>query len=150
MKNKYILKRHYLIMLLLIGISSCNFTSHYIDREEDKREAEKTLTVFYSLIKKERFKESLSMYSPTFFKVTGKKELIKYCEMINEKLGEIKNLELTKWNTNITIGAKSSSNYVFVYEVERSDFSSTETITLAKENNKIKIMAYNIISDGFE
>ncbi len=43
---------------------------------------------------------------------------------------------------------RSIANYVLYYIVERTKFQSKETITLTAENNQIKILGYNVNSEG--
>ena len=68
MKNK-IYASLYLFSLLLIA-SSCNFNSTYLNREEDKKDAEKVADQFYTLVEKNDLKNLSPLLSNQFKAVT--------------------------------------------------------------------------------
>jgi len=146
MKNK-IYASLYLFSLLLIA-SSCNFNSTYLNREEDKKEAEKVADQFYTLVEKNDLKNLSPLLSNQFKAVTSTEKLNDYLTGTINKLGEIKSKKLDHWETKVIRGTNPSANYVLYYVVERAKFQAKETVTLTAENDQIKVLGYNVNSEG--
>ncbi|WP_231427770.1 DUF3887 domain-containing protein [Pedobacter sp. Leaf250] len=133
---------------LLLTLISCNFSGTYINREEDKKDAEKVADEFYTLLQNNEFQKVNSLLSTQFKAATSAEKLNNYLSGALNKLGEIKSKKLDHWESKVVKGTQSSATYVFHYLVERTKFQSKETVTLTAENDKIKIQCYNINSDG--
>ena len=146
MKNKTYASL-YLFSLLLIA-SSCNFNSTYLNREEDKKEAEKVADQFYTLVEKNDLKNLSPLLSNQFKAVTSTEKLNDYLTGTINKLGEIKSKKLDHWETKVIRGSNPSANYVLYYVVERAKFQAKETVTLTAENDQIKVLGYNVNSEG--
>ncbi|MGM9477897.1 hypothetical protein ACS5PU_15805 [Pedobacter sp. GSP4] len=146
MKNKFCATLF--ALSLLLTLSSCNFNSTYINREEDKKDAEKVADQFYALLQKKEFQKVDPLLSTQFKAVTSAVKLNNYLSGALNKLGEIKSEKLDHWESKVVRGTNSSATYVLYYIVERTKFQSKETVTLAAENNQIKIQGYNVNSDG--
>ena len=147
MKNR-IYVTLYLLSLLLTA-TSCNFNSTYINREEDKKDAEKIANQFYTLLQKKEYQKLDTLLSNRFKATTSKEKLNAYLTGGLNKLGEIKSTKLDHWESRVVKGTSTSANYVLYYVVERAKFKSQETINLTAENNQIKILGYNVNSDAF-
>jgi hypothetical protein len=146
MKNKFHATLS-LISLLFIA-SSCNVNSSYINREEDKKDAEKVADQFYALLQKKEFHKIDLMLSTQFKAATSTEKLNDYLNGALNKLGEIKSEKLDHWESKVIKGTNPSANYVLYYVVERTKYQSKETVTLTAENDQIKIQGYNVNSDG--
>ncbi|MGN7988044.1 hypothetical protein ACTJKC_11930 [Pedobacter sp. 22226] len=146
MKNKFYAAL-YLSCLLLI-LTGCNFNSTYLNREEDKKDAEKVTNEFYKVLEKKEFGKLTPFFSPRFTAVTKPEKLNEFLVATTNKLGEIKSKKLDHWESKVVKGSNASANYVLYYIVERTKFQSKETITLTAENNQIKILGYNVNSEG--
>lgn len=146
MKNKFYATLP-LISLLFIA-SSCNVNSSYINREEDKKDAEKVADQFYDLLQKKEFQKIDTMLSTQFKAATSTEKLNDYLNGALNKLGEIKSEKLDHWESKVIKGTNPSANYVLYYVVERTKYQSKETVTLTAENDQIKIQGYNVNSDG--
>ncbi|QNN42511.1 eCIS core domain-containing protein [Pedobacter roseus] len=146
MKNKTYATLY--LLCLLFALTSCNFNSTYLNREEDKKDAEKVTDEFYKLLEKKEFDKLNSFFSPRFTAVTKPEKLNEFLIATANKLGEIKSEKLDHWESKVVKGSNASANYVLYYIVERTKFQSKETITLTAENNQIKILGYNVNSEG--
>ena len=138
----------YLIICSLV-FSSCNFNSHYTDKPLDRDEAERITVKFYYLLRDKNYNDTYKLFSPRFLEVTNTSKIEQIFKTSDEELGEIKDQSLVSWKTNVVKGSNPISEYLLVYDVKRSKFNSKETIRLEKENDTIKILSYNVQSDGF-
>jgi hypothetical protein len=130
--------------------TACHFNSQFVNRNEDIQEAEKVTDKFYELKKVKKFKETTDLFSNDFYNVTDTSKLIKILTMTTEKLGNLMEVKIDQSNSVIISGTDPSSKYNFIYKNKYEKFEATETITLIKESDgKIKIIGYNINSDGF-
>jgi hypothetical protein len=141
-------KKTILILFISTFITSCTFNSSYVDREVDRQEAERVTVKFFYLLHEKKFNETHSLFSPRFMEVTNKEKLNQLFQASEEKLGSVKDQSLESWNTNVVKGTNSKSEYLLVYNVKRTKFNSKETLRLEKENDTIKILYYNIESEG--
>ena len=141
-------KQTLLILLISIFISSCTFNSSYVDRDVDRQEAERVTVKFFYLLRDKKFNETHSLFSPRFLQVTNKEKINQIFQTSEERLGSIKDQILESWNTNNVKGTNYKSEYFLVYKVKRTKFDTKERIRLEKENDTIKILYYNIESEG--
>lgn len=137
------------LLCLLFAATSCNFNSTYLNREEDKQDAEKVANQFYTLLQKKDFQKIDPLLSNRFKATTSKEKLNAYLTGGLNKLGEIKSKKLDHWESRVIKGTNASANYVLYYVVERTKFQSKETINLTAENDQIKILGYNVNSDAY-
>lgn len=135
------------IILILMG---CHFNGQYLNREEDKSEAEMITNQFYTKIKNQEFNESLALFSDKFFEYSDRQELLKILTATNNKLGVLQSTKLEKWDSRVIEGSDPSSNYTFLYINQYEKFEARETIGLIKDDDGIvRIVSYNIDSMGF-
>ena len=130
-------------------LSNCHYNSQYIDRVSDKNEAEKITNIFYDNIKNNKYKDSYKLISKTFWKGTDSIQFSNLLNKVQEKFGKIQDIKLHHWNTKVIIGSNSKSEYVLYYLNKYEKYEAKETITLVKEDGVIKIVGYDIRSDGF-
>lgn len=57
---------------------------------------------------------------------------------------KISNIQLTIWETFVSVGTSSKSQYVLSYRVERNIQNTQEKITLEKDVDSIKIVGYDV------
>ena len=70
--------------------------------------------------------------------------------MTSEKLGVLEATEILTWETRRVEGSNPVADYAFVYKSTYENFPAKETIRLTREEDgQIRIISYNIISDGF-
>lgn len=136
------------LLCLFFALTGCNFNSAYLNREEDKKDAEKVADQFYTLLEKNDLKNISPLLSHQFKAVTSAQKLNDYLTGTVNKLGEIKSKKLDHWETKVIRGSNSSANYVLYYVVQRAKFQAKETVTLTAENDQIKILGYNVNSEG--
>ena len=141
--------RIFFVFSISLIFVSCRFNSSYINREEDKRDAEQAIAQFYELLKNQDYKGTYRLFDKRFFEVTDTQKLNEIYDISFEKLGDVESYNIEKWETQAIVGTDPKTNYVFLLNVRRSDFASKETITLLKEKGEIKIMGYHVNSDGF-
>lgn len=139
---------------ILITVSStllisCSLNATYNNRPSDKEDAEKVTNKFYNLMKNEQFKETYGLFSKKFIEITDTSKLYNIFRANLEKLGRIDSIHLDQWRTQVVTGTNPFGQYILAYTVFRTKYVSKETIGLTKENNLIKIGAYNVNSEGF-
>jgi hypothetical protein len=136
--------------LLFATGTSCSFNSQYINREEDKKDGELVASQLYDLLKAKDYEGTTRLFSKKFFEVTEKEKLFTIFSTTNEKLGDLQTTQIETWETRRIEGSNPSANYVFVYKNTYNKFPAKETIRLVREEDgQIRIIAYNINSDGF-
>lgn len=132
-------------------MASCHFNSQYIDRTEDKMAGEVVTNKLYDYIKNKKYEETISLCSQNFFEKSTKEDFIKLLQVVNEKIGDLEDVNIDSWNTRRVVGSNPSANYLFIYKNKYAKFTATETIKLTREqDDQIRIIAYNIQVDGFE
>jgi hypothetical protein len=137
------------VLLICLFVVSCRFNSSYINREEDKRDAEQVIAQFYELLKNHQdYKGTYRLFDKRFFEVTDTQKLNEIYDITFEKLGNVENYDIEKWETEAIVGANPKTNYVFLLNVKRSNYTSKEQITLLKEKDDIKVISYHVNSDG--
>ncbi|MDQ0641356.1 hypothetical protein QF042_004921 [Pedobacter sp. W3I1] len=146
MKNKFYAALY--LLCLFFTLTGCNFNSAYLNREEDKKDAEKVADQFYALVEKNDLKNLSPLLSDQFKATTSTQKLNDYLTGAVNKLGEIKNKKLDHWETKVIRGSNPSAKYVLYYVVERAKFQAKETVTLTAENDQIKVLGYNVNSEG--
>jgi len=104
---------------------------------------------FYDLIKKGDYAKTYVLFSDKFFAVTDTSKLNNLLKAIDDKLGSIENTQLEKWETQVITGTDENSTYALQYVVKHKKFESKEFFTMVKEDGQIKIIGYNVNSDGF-
>jgi hypothetical protein len=138
------------IVLSALAIVGCQFKRTYLNSEEDKKDAEKVAQSFFESVKHKNYDSSMVFFSDRFFEVTSKDKLVKMFEMENKKLGNLKEISLSKSETSRTEGTNPSGSYELQYINTYDSAQATETIRMTLEKDKkIKILAYNINSDAF-
>jgi hypothetical protein len=128
--------------------TSCHFNSSYVDRQEDKNEAEGVTSDFYTYLQRNDFKNSLQLMSSKFFEKSTEEQTIEFMNETNDKLGAIKYARIKEWHTLRVEGTDPKTQYIFIYEVERDKYNSIETVSLEKEDGVAKIVGYNVSSEG--
>lgn len=135
---------------IILVVGGCKFQTTRINQEKDKKEAEVITDQFHELIKKEDYQTSLNLFSDSVFSSLEKEKVLEAFIATTEKLGLLKETKLSKWETIVTSGKKSSSEYYLVYKNRHEKYEAIESINLRKERNgSIKIIGYDIKSEGF-
>ena len=129
---------------ILLTITGCNINATYIDREDDKKVAEKCINIFYTNLKNNNLKYITSFFTDQFKKKTNEIEFNNFINNINTQIGILQMTTLDHWHTKIVVGTNSYSDYWFYYYNIYEKGGTKETIHLIKENDTIKIDAYNI------
>lgn len=140
-----------LITVLFLIICSCknDFYIEQKNKESDKREAEKVMDVYFDNLLLDKEKDNLLLYSKEFFTVSSKEKMIEENDFLKNKLGKVLGKELKHWETSVVSGTSPKSEYLFIYEIQREKYKSTETFYLVKEKtDSIKIYSYKIESEG--
>lgn len=150
-EQRGVVNRLFVILALgiFLSISACHFNSSFNNRLEDKHEGEQVVEQFYESLKRNDFRNSYSFFSSNFFEVTDSQKLAYIFSITVEKLGKLESFSIDHWETEAVVGTDPGTNYLFVCEVKRSKFLSKETIRLSKKDGKVKIVGYQVNSDGF-
>lgn len=142
-------KRFILLILVFIlttiFITGCNVNA-------GKTAAQGVVKTYFNLLHDKNYEKALELYSPLFYEVTTREEWLSTMKRINEKLGDLKSINLSEWKVTKSANISNSGTYYTLkYNVEYSKFSSVEEITLFKPigEKNIKIVGHNINSEGF-
>ena len=147
---KQFMRGIFLSVCTVLTLASCQFNSQYINRDEDKKDAEKITTKLFDLLKTKNYNGTTDLFGKKFFEVSSKEKLFEIFAATNNKLGELQDTKIESWETKRVEGSNPSADYLLVYKNKYEKFESKETITLTKETDgKIRIIGYNINSDGF-
>jgi hypothetical protein len=130
------------LILILILFSECN--TKYVNREEDIKEAEQVVREFYGLIKEHQYKETFKFFSNEFWIETDSSQLMNSYQQINNNLGNFLKANIIFYKTRVIEGSNPESKYFFKLKITYDKHESEESIELAKEDGKIKIITYNI------
>lgn len=142
--------KKYILILVVLFLTSCNFNKTYRNREEDKKDAEKITKNYYQLIKGSSRQKAFKLFGEKFFdkkygKINNKEQLNQMIDDINAECGDkISNIQLTIWETFVSVGTNPKSQYVLSYKVERNIQNTQEKFTLEKNNDSIKIVGYDV------
>jgi hypothetical protein len=139
-----------LVAVLVISLTACNVNRTYMNREEDKNEAQKVTDAFYTMVRDSNYNGTLKLYSDTFFTVSPKEKLFQVYLMSEKKLGRLQRAQLTKAESKVVEGSNPVALYALQYTNRYDSAQALETFQLRKERDgKIRILAYNINSDAF-
>lgn len=127
----------------------CSFNGTYVDEVSEKIKAEKITEKLYGYIDKKNYKNAEKLFSESFFKVTNRQMLNDIFIKTNNDLVEYISNKLIDWKTKRIIGNNPSTEYLLVYDISYKSFKAKETINLLKEGQEIKIIGYNVNSEGF-
>lgn len=145
---KNLVRLYFYIVLGLL--TSCHFNSQYLDRDEDKNEAEKVSNIFYEDLKNDTIKETtIKLFSDKFWSLENSDSFKIVIKKTQEKLGRLREVKLDHWKTKVVTGSNPSSEYVLFYLNKYEKYNAKEKVSLVKENDTIKIIGYDINSDGF-
>src|SRR5688500_16435134 len=148
-KMRIILLRLYQFLLFML-LTSCRVNSEYINREEDKRDAEAISSKLYEYIKAKDYESTWKLFSKDFLEVLNMQKLYEIYVTTSEKLGDLKDVNLETWETRRIEGSNPFAEYTLVYKNKYDKYDATETIKLRREKDEeIRIVSYNIISNGF-
>lgn len=147
---KQFLKGSLLFACLLLTLMSCHVNSVYLNREEDKKDAEKVTNKLFELIKTKDYKQTTGLFSKQFYEVSSKEKLFDIFTATNLKLGNLQETKIETWETKRVVGSNPSANYTLVYNNKYEKFESKEIIKLTRDaDGIIRIFGYHINSDGF-
>jgi len=134
-----------LILIIPFFVTGCNFSNEYKNRESDRQDAEKVTTELFGFIKQSDFEKATTLFGEEFYRVYTKEDLIKIFESTENKLGGLKNTELSDWNTTVTEDTIEQGFYIMNYKSQFEKGKANQKITLVRnENKEIKVVGYNI------
>ena len=136
------------IAILSLLIFACNFNSTYLNRESDRDDAKKIGDKYFDFVKNSNYNASLNLLSDECLAATPKQKMNEIYQSVAKKLGKLQTVTLDHWETRVVKGTNPSSEYVLYYLNRYEKYDAKETLRLAKEGNEIKIMAFNINSEG--
>lgn len=137
------------VLLLLVSINACTFNSIHVNEEREREQAASIMGSFYFAIQTKHFADVEFLFSETFYKTTTKDDLYRMLIKTQELLGEYKDGTLVDWKTRRVSGSNPLTEYTLVYDVRYDKYKARETINLKREKTGIKIISYNIASEGY-
>jgi len=135
--------------IILLTVVCCTFKSTYVNEDSQREKAEKIADSLYSHINKQQYEKCERLFSDKFFEVTGKNGLRDIFLKTRKSLGEYNSKKLIDWKTTRIEDTDSHIDYLLIYNVRYEKYEAMETIRLLNEDNTIKIIAYNVDSEGF-
>jgi len=142
------MKKAFIVLLISILLSGCQFSNKYQNRESDKQDAEEIAFTLFENIKLRNFEKTTSLFGQKFFEVTTKEELLKIFEVTDRELGLLKSIELIDWSTDVSEGAIEKGIYILNYKCKFEKGKVDLRIVLIKEENgEIKVVGYNVINN---
>jgi hypothetical protein len=142
--------KFYCLLIIIPIISACHFNSQYINRDQDKNDAEKITNLFYNDVKNGTISDkTFELFSSKFWKSTDEEEFASFLINIQKELGILIEVKLDNWNTKVVEGTDPIYSYELTYLNTYEKCTAQETITLERENGVIKIVRYDISSNGF-
>lgn len=136
--------KKYILILIVLFLTSCNFNKVYENREEDKQEAQKVIDKFYFLIQQNNREEAFKLFDQ---KTTSKEKFDLIYDKVENENGAIKDYKLSTWQTSIVKGTDSKADYLLTYDVTRNISNTKEFFLMQKENDTIKIIKSRIDFD---
>ncbi|TAE62270.1 MAG: hypothetical protein EAY77_07775 [Flavobacteriia bacterium] len=139
------------VVLFISFLTSCNFSANvkYENRLQDKDDAESIAGELYLYTSRKDYESILKLVSDDFYKISSKGKFLEFLKAKDEKLGKYKDFTLINWKTTTKKGTDSKTEYLLIYKVKYSKYVSEEKISMIKENNEVKILGYNVSSEGF-
>ncbi|UUC44810.1 hypothetical protein [Flavobacterium cerinum] len=140
------MKNSIIFIFIVVVLNSCNFNAN-IKKENnirDKEAAESVVGFLYLYTAKKEFDSIPKLMSQDFYKLVAREDLKSYLISKKEKLGDFKDFTLKDWKTTETSGTNPKTEYLLIYDVTYSNGHAEESISLVKENNKVKIFGYNV------
>lgn len=137
------------LCIALCWLTACTFNSTYLNEESEKAKAEKVTDSLYGFVSEQNYIAAEKLFSDIFFAVTNPEGLLKIFTKTNEVLGNYKSKKLIEWKTRRIEGSTPLTEYQLVYEIIYQKYKAIETIKLQESPSGIKIVTYNINSDGF-
>ena len=134
-------------LLLLVLLINCGFSNSYSNRESDRKDAEKVTQTLYKYIILNDVNTAFNLFHNFRIKESGYDAIIESIIKPREKLGVVQKYSLIEWKTQIYPEDPRRSRYKLVYKVKRKRNNTIETISLAIEKEKIKIINYNIVEE---
>src|SRR5690554_1687477 len=137
--------KNYIFFSILILFTSCNINTVYNNRESDLQDAEEVANELFKNIESGNYENASAMFGSKFFEYSSEKELSNLFDSI-KTLGVVKNRKLIEWKTVVVKGPKAKSEYFLRYNSVYSEHQADETLSMEKENDKIKIYGFQVHS----
>src|SRR5579864_7852670 len=102
-----------ILILLVVFASGCVFSSTYLNRDQDKQDAEKINNQLFDDLKSKNYNAAYKLFSKDFFVATNKKKLSNIFTFTQDKLGDLKSAEISQWETRVIAGTNPSADYQF-------------------------------------
>jgi hypothetical protein len=136
-----------LITIITIVFSACHVNTSYSNRAADKEDAEKIARRFYDLQKSGDFENLPVLYSKELNAEHGGIDPERL-RAIRERLGDVREITLEDWKTEVRVGTNPSARYDLLYQVVRSKRMARESFSLVRNGDSIRIDNYEIEADG--
>lgn len=141
--------KNYTFLSILILFISCNINTVYNNRESDLKDAEEVANELFNYLESGNYKDAIELFGDKFFEHSSESELNALFDSI-KTLGELRNRKLIEWKTFVVEGTNAKSEYYLRYNSVYPNHQTDETLSLEKENDKIKIYGFQVHSISFE
>ncbi len=138
---------HILFAALAALLSGCHFNSSRENASGDKADAMLVTGKFYELMKNNRAEEATKLFSKKVLESENGSKLTHVFSKTLSECGEIIGDSLIACQSMVVEGTDPRSEYLMAYYVKRSIRPTTETFSMTKENDSIKIVGYKVNMD---
>lgn len=141
--------KNYIFFGILILFISCNFNTVYNNRESDLKDAEEVADELFNNLESSNYEDASKLFGKKFFELSSESELNDLFDSI-KALGKLRNRKLIEWKTIVVKGTNAKSEYFLRYNSVYPNHQADETLSMEKENDKIKIYGFQVHSISFE
>ncbi len=132
-------------MLFIALLMGCSFNATYLNRPEDKTDAEAVTNLLFLDLQNKNYDSAYSLFSDEFYKVTPKDKLKKIFTAIQNEQGDLQEVNLKECNTKIVTGTNPSADYFLIYRNKHQKNYLLDSIHLVRENGgKLKIAFFHV------
>ena len=138
------MNRFLTLMLLALLFTSCKFNVTDTNDQFDMMAAQKITDRFYAATFTKNITGIDTLFSEELYKETPKDSVLKMFTNKNSEFGDLITWNLKEWKTQDVMGTDSRIEYLFIYDAEYTNIKTIETFYMRNENNKIRILKYDV------
>ena len=131
-----------IILLLIITLTSCQFSAKVNNEEYEKEKAEVVASKFHKNYNSQDFQQNVEIFASPTIDENGKEKLVKLQEDIYKERGEIINRQIHKWSTVRSADQSWEASLIFLIDYENS--KGVQQMDFIKEDGIIKLLVFNV------
>lgn len=138
-----------ILCFLSLILVSCHFSATFQDEVNERDKAQDVVDSMYNNVNLRDLKKAAFFFADEFYAVTNESQLYEIFAKTRRVLGDYKSKTLISWKTARVEGDNPSSEYLLVYSVTYAKYKANETFRLKKDKGVVRIISYNVNSEGF-